>query len=384
MQRTKLLMTPGPTPLPPKVLEAMSQPIIHHRTKEFGEIFTRVNDKLMQVFQTKNSVLTFTSSGTGAMESSVVNMFSPNDTVLVVSVGVFGDRYIKICKTFGLNVIEKRYQDGHVANIDEIIDMLESDKEMKIKGVFITHNETSTGVTNDIEKLGKYMKNGERILIVDAISALGGIELKTDEWGLDVVVAGSQKSLMAPPGLAFASVSDKAWEFYKRSTLPKFYWDYKKYKDGLMKEVQDNPFTPAISLIKATDAALTVLFDEIGLENNFLRHKKLAQMVQTAVDALNLELLPKKEHSSYVITAIKSPEGVDIEQVRKTMNKEFDIMVAGGQSDLKGKIIRIGHMGYVDEMDVLKTISAFEISLMKAGYRNFEQGKAVSSILKFF
>lgn len=373
-------MTPGPTPLPPEVITAMSQQIIHHRTKEFAEIFSRVNENLKKVFQTKNNVLTFAASGTGAMEASAVNFFSEGDTVLVVSVGVFGDRFINICKTFGLNVIEKKYPHGEAANIDEIIDILENDKS-NIKGVFITHNETSTGVTNPIEKLARYLKDKDKILIVDAVSSLGAIDLKTDEWGVDVVVTGSQKALMSPPGLAFVSVSDKAWEFYKTSKLRKFYWDFKKYQDNLLKESQDTPFTPAVTLIRAVDVGLKLLLD-YGLENNFKRHTRLAKLTQLAVDKLNLELLPKKEYSSAVITAIKAPEGIDIEKVRKIMNQKYDIMVAGGQANLKGKIIRIGHMGYVDEFDLLKTIQCFELSLLECGYKNFEVGEPTKAILQ--
>lgn len=381
MRKPKLLMTPGPTPLPPEVISVMSQQIIHHRTKEFADIFSRVNQNLMQVFQTKNSILTFAASGTGAMEGSVVNFFSEGDTVLVISVGIFGDRYINICKTFGLNVIEKRYPYGQVADVDEIIAILEEDRENRIKGVFVTHNETSTGVTNNIEAIGKYLKNKEKILIVDAVSSLGAIDLKTDEWGVDVVVTGSQKALMSPPGLAFVSVSDRAWEFYKTSKLRKFYWDFKKYQDNLLKEVQDTPFTPAVTLIRAVDVALRLLLD-YGLEKNFARHKKLAKLAQLAAEKLNLQLLPKKEHSSAVITAIKSPEDVDIEKVRKIMNSKYDIMVTGGQGSLKGKIIRIGHMGYVDEFDLLKTIECFELSLLECGYKNFEVGQATKAVLQ--
>ncbi|WAM36818.1 pyridoxal-phosphate-dependent aminotransferase family protein [Caldicellulosiruptor acetigenus] len=379
MRKPKLLMTPGPTPLPPEVIAAMSQQIIHHRTKEFGEIFSRVNENLKKVFQTKNNVLTFAASGTGAMEASAVNFFSEGDTVLVVSVGVFGDRFINICKTFGLNVIEKKYPYGDVANIDEVIEIIESNKD--IKGVFITHNETSTGVTNPIEKLARYLKNTDKILIVDAVSSLGAIDLKTDEWGVDVVVTGSQKALMSPPGLAFVSVSEKAWEFYKKSQLRKFYWDFKKYQDNLLKESQDTPFTPAVTLIRAVDVGLKLILD-YGLENNFKRHTRLAHLTQLAAEKLNLELLPKKEYSSAVITAIKSPEGVDIEKVRKIMNQKYDIMVTGGQATLKGKIIRIGHMGYVDEFDLLKTIECFELALLECGYKNFEVGEATKAVLQ--
>jgi len=229
--------------------------------------------------------------------------------------------------------------------------------------------------------LGRYMKKTDRILVVDAVSSLGAIDLNTDEWGLDVVVSGSQKGLMSPPGLGFISVSDKAWEFYRSSKLKKFYLDIKKYHENIIKEVKDTPFTPSVTLIRAVDVALNMLL-EYGLENNFARHKKLANLAQLAAERLNLQLLPKKEYSSAVITAIRSPETVDIENVRKIMNKKYDIMVTGGQGSLKGRIIRIGHMGYVDEFDLLKTIQCFELSLYECGYKEFELGEASKAVLQ--
>jgi serine---pyruvate transaminase len=381
MQKVKLLMTPGPTMIPPKVLEAMSRQIIHHRTKEFEAIFDGLEEDLKFVFQTKNPVLVFVSSGTGAMESSIVNLFSPGDKVLAISIGSFGDRFADIAETFGLDVQKLAVNWGEAVNVEQVKDILERDVKKEIKAVLMTHNETSTGVTNDVEAVARLTKDTERLLVVDAISSLGGLDLQTDNWGVDVVVTGSQKALMTPPGLAYAALSDKAWGAYEKASLPKFYWDYKKYKKGLLKEVSENPpYTPAISLMIGQAEALKLIKEE-GLKNVFDRHKKLALATQAGIKALGLELLPLKDVSSYIITAVKAPEGIDIEKVRKIMNQKYDIMVTGGQKHLKGKIFRIGHCGYVNEFDLIKTFAALEYSLNEVGYK-VELGVSVSAVQK--
>ncbi|MDP4092748.1 MAG: alanine--glyoxylate aminotransferase family protein [Bacillota bacterium] len=381
MQKDKLLMTPGPTMIPPRVLEVMSRQIIHHRTKEFEAIFDGLEEDLKFVFQTKNVVLIMASSGTGAMESAVVNMFSPGDKVLAISIGAFGDRFAEIAKTYGLNVEKLSVNWGEAVNIDDVRNILEADKNKEIKGILMTHNETSTGVTNNVEAVGKLVKGTDRLLIVDAISSLGGLDLQTDNWGADVVVTGSQKGLMSPPGLSFVSVSEKAWEACNRSTLPKFYWDYRKYKKGILKEVSENPpYTPAISLITGQAEALKIIKEE-GLQNVFDRHRKLALATQKGVEALGLKLLPKQEVSSYIITAVNAPEGIDIEKVRKIMNLKYDIMVTGGQKHLKGKIFRIGHCGFVDGFDIIKTFAALEYALDEVGYK-VEFGASLSAVQK--
>lgn len=381
MQKEKLLMTPGPTMIPPSVLEVMSRQIIHHRTKDFEATFDGLEEDLKFVFQTKNVVLIFSSSGTGAMESAVVNMFSPGDKVLAISIGAFGDRFADIAKTFGLNVEKLAVNWGKAVNPEDVKKILDADKNHEIKGILMTHNETSTGVTNDVEAIGKLVKGTDRLLIVDAISSMGGLDLKTDEWGVDVVVTGSQKGLMAPPGLAFVSVSEKAWQAYEKSTLPKFYWDYKKYKKGILKEVSENPpYTPAISLIKGQAQALKLIKEE-GLQNVFDRHAKLAIATQKGVEALGLTLFPSQEVSSNIITAVNAPEGIDIEKVRKIMNSKYDIMVTGGQKHLKGKIFRIGHCGFVDGFDLIKTFAALEFALAEVGYK-VEFGASVSAVQK--
>ena len=367
MQKEKLLMTPGPTMIPKRVLEVMSRQIIHHRTKEFEEIFFGLEEDLKYVFQTKNIVMMFASSGTGGMESAIVNLLSPKDKVLVVSIGAFGDRFAQISESFGLDVEKLSFDWGEEADIQKIKEILDADAKEEIKAIMITHNETSTGVTNDIEAVARLTRDTRRLLIVDAISSLGGTDLQTDIWGVDVVIAGSQKALMAPPGLSFVTLSEKAWEATNSSKLPKFYWDYNKYRKGILKEVSENPpYTPAISLIIGQAEALKMIKEE-GLPNVYKRHETLAKATRNAVASLGLELFAKENCSSNIITAVNAPNGIDIEKVRKTMNKEYDIMITGGQKHFKGKIFRIGHCGYVDGFDLIKTFSALEFSLQKAG-----------------
>lgn len=380
MEKEKLLMTPGPTMVPPRVLEVMRRQIIHHRTKEFETIYDELEEDLKFVFQTKNMVLMFSSSGTGAMESAVVNLFSPGDKVLAISIGAFGDRFADIASTYGLSVQKLAVNWGEAVNVADVKEILDEDVNNEIRAVLVTHNETSTGVTNDIEAIGKLTKGTERLLVVDAISSLGGLDLQMDNWGIDLVVTGSQKALMAPPGLAYAALSDKAWEAVGKSTMPKFYWDYKKYKKGLMKESENPPYTPAISLLMAQAEALKMIKED-GLENVYARHKKLALATQAGVKALGLELFPEQQVSSYIITAVKAPEGIDIAKVIKTMNLKYDIMITGGQKHLKGKIFRIGHCGYTDSLDLIKTFAALEYSLSEAGYK-VEMGASVGAVQK--
>ncbi len=376
MTTEKLLMTPGPTMLPPSVLEVMRRQIIHHRTKEFEQTLEALQEGLKYVFGTKQVVITFASSGTGAMEACVSNLFSVNDKVLAVSIGNFGDRFAKIAQCFGLYVIRLDYVWGKAAVKEDIKAIL--DKEKDIKGILITHNETSTGVSNDIKSISELTRDTDILLCVDAISALGGLEMRFDEWGIDCVVAGSQKALMAPPGLGFIALSEKAWNAVNNSNIPKFYFDLKKYKAGIEGTGTNPPYTPAITTMMAQAEALKLIREE-GLENIYERHRRLALATQKGVKALGLELLPDEKDSSYIITAVKAPEGVDIKNVINRMNNEFDIMITGGQGKLKGKIFRIGHCGYCFGTDIIKTFSALEICLEKEGYK-FESGMAVKAI----
>jgi len=380
MHKEKLLMTPGPTMLPPEVLEVMRRQIIHHRTADFEKIWDEMHENLKYIFQTKQRVMTLVSSGTGAMEAAVCNLFSRGDKVLVISIGAFGDRFAQIAEAYGLDVVKLAVEWGKAVDVKDVKEILSEDINRKIKGVFITHNETSTGVTNDICEVSRLTRETERLLIVDAISSLGGLELRMDDWGLDCVVAGSQKALMAPPGLGFIALSEKAWKACEQSDLPKFYWDLKKYKKGLEKLSENPPYTPAITTVMAQAAALRIMIEE-GLENIYAKHEKCAHAVQQGMLALGLTLLPDIKDSSYIITAVKAPENIDIGKVIKTLNNKYDIMVVGGQKHLKGKILRFGHCGYFDKFDIIKAFTALEQALLEEGFY-FEPGAGVNAVMK--
>ncbi|MCL2059407.1 MAG: alanine--glyoxylate aminotransferase family protein [Oscillospiraceae bacterium] len=390
----KLLMTPGPTMIPTRVLEIMRRQIIHHRTANYEKSFDELCENLKLVFRTKNTVMTFACSGTGLMEAAVANLFSPGDKVLAVTIGVFGERFADIARAFGLDVQVLAYEWGKPADPAEIKKILDTDHAHKIKGVLMTHNETSTGVTNDIKAVAELTRDTDRILAVDAISSLGALELEMDGWGIDAVVTCSQKALMNAPGLGFAALSDKGWAAYEKSKLPKYYWDFKKYRDGIAKISENPPFTPAITLVLAQNEAVKILLEE-GLENVYARHKRHALAAQAGVAALGLSLLPEQRHSSYVITAVKPPEGesggsglgsglgssLGIDGVIKDLNISYDVMVVGGQKGLKGKLLRIGHCGYFNRFDLIRTFSALELSLAKAGHK-IESGASLAAIQK--
>jgi len=377
----KLLMTPGPTMIPTRVLEIMRRQIIHHRTANYEKSFDELCENLKTVFCTNNIVMTMASSGTGAMEAAVVNLFSPGDAVLSVTIGVFGDRFTDIARAYGLDVRVLASEWGKPAEPCAIKEILDNDTEHRIKGVLIAQNETSTGVTNNIEAVAKLTKDTDRLLVVDAISSLGALELKMDEWGVDAVVTCSQKALMNAPGLGFIALSDKAWAACERSGLPKYYWDLKKYRDGVLKLSENPPYTPSITLVLAQNEAVKMLLEE-GLENVYARHKKYALATQAGVAALGLKLLPEQQYSSYIITAIRPPDGVNIGAVIKDMNVSYDVMVVGGQKGLRGKLLRIGHCGYFNRFDLMKAFSALELALTDAGYA-VEPGVSIAAVQKF-
>ncbi|MBU1913282.1 MAG: alanine--glyoxylate aminotransferase family protein [Candidatus Omnitrophica bacterium] len=367
------LLTPGPTPIPPRVLETMARPIIHHRTPEFQKIIQEVEEDLKYVYQTKNEVLIFAASGTGAMEGSIANLFSPGDKALVVRGGKFGERFGDICKAYGIEFTALDVAWGKAVDPKNIDDALKKDK--KIKAVFTTLCETSTGVSTDIEAIGKIMKNYEAVLVVDAISGLAAIPIKTDEWGIDVVISGSQKGLMIPPGLAFVSVSPKAWQVIERSTLPKYYFDFKAYKRALGKT--DTPFTPAVNLIIALREALKIIKEE-GLDVIFEKHKKMAAALRSAVKSLGLELFAPDAYSDGV-TAVKVPQGIDGEKLVKTMRDKYGVGIAGGQDEMKGKMFRIATMGYITPSDLIVCIAILETVLSEMGYK-FQLGSGVKAL----
>ena len=372
--RKRFLMTPGPTQIPPEVLLASAQPIIHHRTAEYSELFARVNEGLKYVFQTQNDVLCFSSSGTGAMESAVVNLCSPGDKVLVCSSGKFGERWQQLAEAFGLESIVLESEYGQAVKPDDIAAALESDPSVKV--VFVTHSETSTGVVNDIEAIGGIVGGHEAVLVSDSVSGMGSAEIKTDAWGVDVVVAGSQKALMLPPGLAFASVSGKAWALVERSTLPKYYFDWTKARKGLRQPKPTTAYTPAVSLTVALDAALAMIREE-GLENLFRRHRTMGRAAREGVKALGLELFSPDDERCSSVTAVKVPEGVEDARLRSLMLDKYGVQLAGGQGSMKGNIFRIGHCGYYNFSDIIVTMTALELALNEMGHK-VEIGSGVS------
>ena len=375
--RKNYLLTPGPTPLPPQVCEAMARPIIHHRTPQFQAILKEASDGLKYVYQTKNDVFILTSSGTGAMEAAVANLLSPGDTALTVQGGKFGERWTELCKAYGVlpEVIDVEW--GRAVEADEISRRLKANP--KIKAVFVTLCETSTGVSNDIEKIGKVVKDTQAVLVVDAISGLGAIDLKTDDWASDVVVSGSQKGLMLPPGLGFISLSQKALKLVEASKSPRYYFDLRKAKKAIDKT--DTPFTPAITLVIALKEALEMMKQD-GLENIFLRHRKMADATRAAMKALGLELFASLAASD-VVTAVKVPQGIDGEKLVKTMRDTYGVTIAGGQDELKGKVFRIAHMGFIEEFDIITGISCLEKVLQQMGYK-FNLGSGVRAAEEVF
>lgn len=373
--KKKYLLTPGPSPVPAEVLAKEGMPIMHHRTAEFSELFLRVEENLKKVFVTKEEVLILAASGTGAMEASVYNLLSKNSKAVVLDTGVFGARWTNIIKTTGIEPIVLKEAYGDPVNIKNFEKILAENKDISV--VFVTLTETSTGVANDIKTIAKMTKNAGAVLVVDAISGLGGQELKMDEWGVDVVVAGSQKGFMIPPGLAFIALNDRAWELVEKSDIPKFYFDLKKYKKKIAEG--QTPFTPAVSLVAGLDEALNMMMIE-GMENVWARHRNMAKATREAVVALGLELF--SSNPCDVVTSFKVPDGVEGGKIVKILREKYGVSVAGGQLEMKGKIVRLAHMGYMERFDIIIGISAVEMILKELG-ANIELGKGVAVAEKY-
>ena len=364
------LRIPGPTPCPEEVLQASARPMINHRGPEFRNLLLRVTDRLKQAFQTQEDVLILTTSGTGAMEAAVVNTLSPGDKVLAVSIGYFGERFSQIARIYGAQIQDLSFPWGTAADPDQVRQALKADPE--IKAVLVTHNETSTGVTNDLETIAGIVKGEfDRLLLVDAISSLGSIPLPVDEWQCDVVMTGSQKGWMTPPGLAMVSVSQRAWQAASQATMPRFYFDFASAKRYL--ERGQTPATPAVSIFFSLDVALEMLFQE-GMEEVYRRHARIAQRTREGVKALGLSLLPNERIASNTVTAIRVPEGVNGRELTAMLRQEYDTIVGGGQGPLEGQIFRIGHLGYVSEQDIDDTLAALREALPHLGFQHARAG----------
>ncbi|MXY99372.1 alanine--glyoxylate aminotransferase family protein [Candidatus Poribacteria bacterium] len=358
--KKKWLFTPGPTPIPPEALLAMAEPIDYHRSKDTVALIKDVLEKLKHVFQTENDVLFLTSSGTGGMEGAVANLLSRGDKVIVVRSGKFGERWREICTAFGVEIVPIDVNWGDAVDPEAVRNLL--DEHPDVKAVYATLCETSTGVLHDIEALARLTRVRPTLLVVDAVSGLGADDLQMDNWGVDVVVSCAQKGLMTPPGLAVVALNERAWDAVSHSDLPKYYFDFRKaYETGLEGSV---PYTPAVTLLTALQCALTRICDE-GIRETIARHSRLAEATRSAVKALGFTLFAASPANT--VTSIQFPEEIDGKAFLKLMLDRYGITYAGGQSQLSGKIVRIAHLGWMDESDVIVAISAFERGLIEIG-----------------
>src|SRR6266511_2080969 len=376
MAEKRYLLTPGPTPVPPEVLAELAKPVIHHRERDYREIYERCLVRLQAVYRTKNDVLMFTTSGTGAFESAVANLTSAGDRQLVLSAGNFGERWAGMAKAFGADLVHARLEWRETPEPDDLRSALSDAGDVKV--VYLTHSETSTGVVCDVQGLAVVAKEAGALVVVDAVSSLGAVPLESDLWGIDVVVSGSQKALMCPPGLAFASVSASALAASANATAPRYVMDWERTRKGQAK--LDAPFTPAVSLVRALDVALGLLLDE-GLEAAFDRHARLGRACREGAKAMGLELFSPDDERAAVVTAIRAPDGVDSTEIVKGLRDRFGMTIANGQGDLKGKIFRIGHIGWFDIFDITSALAAVELILTDAG-AEIERGVAVTRALE--
>jgi aspartate aminotransferase-like enzyme len=374
----RYLFTPGPTPVPPEVLEAMSRPVIHHRSSDFREILGRCLGRLADVYRTQGDVLLYTASGTGGMESAVANLARPGDRVVVVSAGHFGERWSELIQNFGCDVSEVTYEWGESPAPDDLAGRLRELGGAKV--VFLTHSETSTGVVADLQGLAAAAKEAGALVVVDAVSSLGAVPLDTDEWALDSVISGSQKALMTPPGIATVSVSAAAWEAVEPDAASRYYFDWTRTRERQAKF--DPAFTPAVSTIVGLDVALGILLAE-GLDEAFERHTRLGRACRAGVKAMGLELFSPDDDRSAVVTAINAPDGIDSSDLVQTLRDRHGIVLAPGQGPLKGKVFRIGHIGYYDVFDITTALAGVELVLAELG-ADIERGAAVTAALEAF
>lgn len=375
--RPQKLLTPGPTSVPPEVLHALAEPVLHHRSPDFAEVFGLAQERLRAVFRTENEILVFTSSGTGAFESAVVNLLSPGERVLAVSQGEFGERWQTLGRAFGLDVVPLAYAWGEAPRPGDLREAL---VESGAATVLIVHSETSTGVVCDLEALLAVCREVGALSIVDAVSSLGAVPLETDAWGADVVVTGSQKALMTPPGLAFAAVSDDAWARTESATLPRFYWDWARQRRAQAK--RSTPSTPATSLVVALVEALRLVLED-GLEAAFARHRALGRACRAGIKAIGLELYSPDDDSAAVLTGALTPEGVDAVALRLALRDRHGITIAGGHGDLVSRLFRVGHIGHVTIDDLVEALTAVEVELRAAG-AEVEPGRAAPAAFAAF
>ena len=377
MPEKRYLLTPGPTPVPPEVLAAMAQPVIHHRGPDFVSVYGRCLERLRAVCRTESDVLLFTASGTGAFESAIANLVAPGTRVVAVTAGNFGERWVKMAEAYGADVTPLRYAWGETPQPDDLRETL---AEAGADVVLMVHSETSTGVVADVQALTEVSKAAGATVVVDAVSSLGAVPVETDAWGIDVLVSGSQKALMTPPGLSFVAVSSEALDLASRCPTPRFVFDWERTRKAQAK--LDAPFTPSVPLVLALDTALGLILEE-GLEAAFDRHARLGRACRAGVKAMGLELFSPDEDRSAVVTAIRAPEGLDVGAFLLRLRDAYGIQLVGGQGELKGKIFRVGHIGYFDVFDVTTALAGIELGLVEAGVE-IERGAAVSAALEAY
>ncbi|NLU50573.1 MAG: alanine--glyoxylate aminotransferase family protein [Syntrophomonadaceae bacterium] len=373
LDEQQYLMLPGPTPVPDNVLRSMAKPMINHRGPEFKQLIEEVTEGVKMVYKTRNDVVILPAAGTGAMEAAVVNFISPGDKVLAISIGVFGDRFAKVAEEFGAVVEKIDFPWGEAADPEVIRERIAADRNREIKVVLVTHNETSTGVVNDIKAIREAVGNHPALFMVDAVSGLGAMNLETDNWGLDVVVSGSQKAFMIPPGLSFVAVSPRALRVADTCNNCRYYWDIKAALKYL--EKGQTPYTPAISLYYGLREALRLMEKE-GIDNIIARHAVYRDMVRAGVRAMGLRLLADDKVASSSLTAVLAPEGIGANRIRKHILERFNVVMAGGQQKLDNVIFRIGHLGHVRHLDLLAVLAALEIVLVELGM-DIELGQGV-------
>jgi aspartate aminotransferase-like enzyme len=379
VEKPEILMTPGPTPVPPEVLLAQGSPLVYHRGPGYGSLLREVTVGLKALLRTEDDVLVFTSSGTGGLESSVANLFSPGDRVVVPVAGYFGDRFAKIAAAYNLDVRRIEYEWGQATRAEDVATAL---SEAPTKGVLLQHSETSTGVIHDIQSVSRVAQDAGALVVVDVISSLGAVPYEGDAWGIDVAIGGSQKALSATPGLSFVSVSEAAWAASRVSTSPRFYFDWAAYKKSYELPNPENPFTPAISLMLGLRAALRLYLEE-GHEAVLARHELLSRATKEGVRALGLDLFGEHPERAWAITAVTVPEGVDGKELVAKIRRDHVIILAGGQGPLAGKVFRIGHLGYYDRFDIIRALAAVELTLGDLGYP-VKRGAAVAAAEEVF
>ncbi|KAB3535212.1 alanine--glyoxylate aminotransferase family protein [Alkaliphilus pronyensis] len=381
MKEKRCMLLPGPVYTPERIRNAMSKQMVERRGEDIKQLSKELIRDLKKVFKTERDVLFFVASGTGGMELALVNTLSPGDKVLALSCGNFGDRFADIAVAMGLNVVVERFPSGKPVDIDCVRKILQKDEEKDIKAVLITHNETSTGVVNDLEAISQLTREHGALSLVDAVSSLGCVDIRTDEWGLDVVVSASQKGLMSAPGIAMVSISPKAWEAVEKSRYPKYYWDIRRFKK-FNEEKSLTPYTPAMTAMYGLKEALNMVLEE-GYENVLERHRLITKALRAGLEAIGLELLVDEAYASPSVTAVKFPETIDSTAWRKALRNKYWVSTAGGLGDLIDTTFRIGHMGYIGREDIITGLSGIELSLREYGFP-VEIGTGVAAAQKVF